>query len=93
MVSVRSLESYITNYYKGLFGSPEEGNFSMDETRTDNILQVTVEENNLLVAPYTEEKVKKVVFQMEYNKTSGPNSFLAELVLPEHLGSWFIKPS
>jgi hypothetical protein len=27
-----NLKSYITNYYKGLFGSPEEGNFSMDET-------------------------------------------------------------
>jgi hypothetical protein len=45
-----------------LFGSPEEGNISMDETRTDDILQVTVEENNLLVAPYIEEKVKKAVF-------------------------------
>ena len=29
------LKSYITNYYKNLFGEPEEGNFSMDETRTD----------------------------------------------------------
>jgi hypothetical protein len=30
-------KSYIRNYYKGLFGSPNEGNFSMDETRTDDI--------------------------------------------------------
>jgi mannosylglycoprotein endo-beta-mannosidase len=29
-----NLKSYITKYYKGLFGSPEEGNFSMDESRT-----------------------------------------------------------
>jgi hypothetical protein len=27
-----NLKYYITNYYKGLFGSPEEGNFSMDES-------------------------------------------------------------
>ena len=26
------LKSYITNYYKNMFGEPEEGNFSMDET-------------------------------------------------------------
>ena len=26
------LKSYITNYYKNLFGAIEEGNFSMDET-------------------------------------------------------------
>ena len=42
------LKSYITNYYKNLFGAPEEGNFSMDETRTDDIPQVSDEENNLL---------------------------------------------
>ena len=26
------LKSYITNYYKGLFGAPKEGSFSMDES-------------------------------------------------------------
>ena len=26
------LKSYITNYYEGLFGAPEEGNFSLDES-------------------------------------------------------------
>jgi hypothetical protein len=26
------LKSYITNYYKGLFGSPEESSFSLDES-------------------------------------------------------------
>ena len=31
------LKSYITNYYKNLFGTPEEGNFSMDESRIDDI--------------------------------------------------------
>jgi hypothetical protein len=30
-------KSYITNYYKNLFGEPEEGNFSMDESITDDI--------------------------------------------------------
>jgi tRNA A37 N6-isopentenylltransferase MiaA len=33
----KRLKSYITNYYKSLFGSPDEGNFSMDESRIDDI--------------------------------------------------------
>jgi hypothetical protein len=30
-------KSYITNFYKGLLGSLDEGNFSMDETRTNDV--------------------------------------------------------
>jgi hypothetical protein len=42
-------KSYIANYYKSLFREPEEGNFSMDESRTVDISQVSGEENNLLL--------------------------------------------
>jgi hypothetical protein len=73
-----NLKSYIMNYYKGLFGSPKEGNFSMDETRTDDIPQVSIVENNLLTAPYSEEELKKAVFQMENNKAPGPDGFPAK---------------
>jgi hypothetical protein len=31
------LKSYITNYYKNLFGPLEESSFSLDETQTDDI--------------------------------------------------------
>jgi hypothetical protein len=57
------LNSYITNYCKGLFGAPEEGNLSFDESRTDDIPQVLDEENNLLTAPYSKDEVRKVVFK------------------------------
>jgi hypothetical protein len=73
----KNLKSYITNYYKGLFGSPEEGNFSMDETRIADIPQVSVQENNLLTALYSEEEVKNAVFQMEHNKAPGTDGFPA----------------
>jgi hypothetical protein len=73
-----SLKNYITSYYKNLFGAPEEGNFFMDETQTDDIPQVTVEENNLLTAKYSEEEVRKAIFQMEHNKAPGPDGFPAE---------------
>jgi hypothetical protein len=32
-----NLKSYITSYYKNLFRALEEGNFFMDDTRTDDI--------------------------------------------------------
>jgi hypothetical protein len=65
-------------YYKGLFGAPEEGNFLFDEARTDDIPRVSQAENNFLTSPYTEEEVRKAVFQMEHNKAPGPDGFPAE---------------
>jgi hypothetical protein len=50
----------------------------MDETRTEDIPQVTFEENALLTAEYSEEEVRKAVFQMEHNKAPGSDGFPAE---------------
>ena len=72
------LKTYITKYYKSLFGAPDEGNITLDETRTDDIPQVTAEENNILTAPFSEEEVRAAVFQMEHNKAPGPDGFPAE---------------
>jgi hypothetical protein len=47
----------------------------MDKSRRDDIPQVSNEENADLSAPYTEDKVKKAVFQMEHNKARGPDDF------------------
>jgi hypothetical protein len=48
-----------------LFGEQEEDNFSMNETQTTDILQIYVEENNLLTAPYSEKEVQKTIFQIK----------------------------
>jgi hypothetical protein len=50
----------------------------MDETLRYDIPQVSEEENEVLTAPFTEEEVKMVVFDMEHNKAASPNSFPAE---------------
>src|SRR6266542_370323 len=50
----------------------------MDESRTEDIAQVSEEENAFLIAPFTEEEVRKAVFQMEHNKAPGPDGFPAE---------------
>jgi mannosylglycoprotein endo-beta-mannosidase len=72
------LKAYITTYYKGLFGDPEESEVTLDESRIDDIPQVSPEENAILTNPYTEEEVRKAVFQMEHNKAPGPDGFPAE---------------
>jgi hypothetical protein len=72
------LKSYIANYYKSLFGEPEEGHFSIDESRMANIPQVSVEESNLLTSPYSEGEVKKAIFQMEHSKAPDPDGFPAK---------------
>jgi hypothetical protein len=46
------LKSYISSYYKDLFGAPEESDVSMDESRIDDIPQVSLEENVILTSPY-----------------------------------------
>jgi hypothetical protein len=38
---------------------------------------VSPEENAFLVAPYSEEEIRKAVFQMENNKAPGPDGFHA----------------
>jgi mannosylglycoprotein endo-beta-mannosidase len=50
----------------------------MDETQTEDIPQVSIEENNLLTAVYSEEEVRRAIFQMEHNKALGPDGFPAE---------------
>jgi hypothetical protein len=50
----------------------------MDESRIDDIPQVSDLENNFLTDLNTEEEVKTAIFQMEHNKAPGPDGFLAE---------------
>jgi hypothetical protein len=50
----------------------------INERSMDVIPQVTQEENDLLVQWFLEQEVKRAVFQMEHNKSLGPDGFLAE---------------
>jgi hypothetical protein len=70
-----NLKHYITGIYKGLFGEPEQSSFSLDPNRTEDVAQVTQEENDLLIVPFTEVEIKKVIFEREHNEASGPMVF------------------
>ena len=50
----------------------------MDETLRHDIPQVSEEENEVLVAPFSEEEVKMAIFDMEHNKAQGPDGFPTE---------------
>jgi hypothetical protein len=57
---------------------PEENNFTMLENRVDDTPQVSKLENNILIAEFSEAKVKETIFNMEHNKALGPDGFPAE---------------
>jgi hypothetical protein len=73
-----NLKSYITRFYKGLFGESEENSFNLDEDRTDYINQVTISENELLTTPFNEKEIRDAIFAMEHNKAPGPDGFPAK---------------
>jgi hypothetical protein len=69
---------YISEYYKKLFGSSEPSSVSLNEDRTNDIPQLSVEENNLLIANFSMEEIHDAIFQMEHNKSPGPDGFPAK---------------
>jgi hypothetical protein len=44
----------------------------------EDIVQVSHEENELLVKAFTVDEVREAIFQMEHNKAPGPDGFPAE---------------
>jgi hypothetical protein len=73
-----ALKKHITSYYKELFGPQIPSSFSLDESRVDDIVQVSQEENNWLVQPFIEDQVREAIFQMEHNKAPGQDGVPTE---------------
>jgi hypothetical protein len=66
-----NLTTYITNFYKGLFGSPEINHFTLDQTHIEDIPRVSDLENEILSDAFSENEIKDAIFQMEHNKRLG----------------------
>jgi hypothetical protein len=62
-----ALKKHITSYYKELFGLLKPNSFSLDESRVDDIVQVSQEENDRLVQCFIEDEVREATFEMEHN--------------------------
>ena len=69
---LHNLKGYITQFYKELFGPPEESNFTLGN-RTYDIPQVSPLENAFLVAPFTKKEIRDAIFDMDHNKAPGPD--------------------
>jgi len=72
------LKKYITEYCRGLFGPSDASLLNLDESRRDDIPQVSVAEKQGLIASFSFEEVREAVFQMEHNKAPGPDGFPAK---------------
>jgi hypothetical protein len=72
------LKKYITTDYKKFFRPSDHNNLVMDESYRDDIPQVTVEENELLIAEFTEEEIRGAIFQMNHNTAPGSDGFPPE---------------
>jgi hypothetical protein len=77
-VGEQNLKVYITEFYKELFGEPVANSFSLMEERVDDISQLSDEENDLLIAEFTEKEDLYAISQMKLNKAPGPDGFQAE---------------
>ena len=51
---------------------------SLDESRIEDVPQLTAVENDILAAPFTEKEVFEAISQMKNNKAPGPDGFPAE---------------
>lgn len=80
IVGHENLKLYISEYYKKLFGAPEESFVALDESSIRDIPQLNLEENELLSAPFTEKEVFDAITQMKHNKAPGPDGFPAEFI-------------
>jgi hypothetical protein len=72
------LNSYITKYYKNLFGKSQVISLTLNESLVEDIPQITNMESELLVAEFSEKEVREAIFQMKHNKAPGPDGFPAE---------------
>jgi hypothetical protein len=58
------LNSYITKYYKNLFGRSHVSSLSLNESLVEDIPQITNTESEMLVANFSEKEVREAIFQI-----------------------------
>jgi hypothetical protein len=64
-----------TDFYKKMFGKEPRGNFSLDENFWEENEKVSLEENQLLEAEFSEEEIKKAIDGSYAEGAPGPDGF------------------
>jgi hypothetical protein len=78
IIGEENLCVYISEYNKKLFGASTHTDFSLVETYTHDIPQISLQENQILTSEFTEKEVLEAIMQMEKNKAPGLDGFPAE---------------
>jgi hypothetical protein len=65
-------------WYAGSPQNPDPSSVTLNENRIEDIPQLSPNENSLLITDYSMEEIPKAIFQMEHNKSSGPDGFSAD---------------
>jgi hypothetical protein len=78
IVGQEGLKTNTSEHYKKLFGDPPINNFSMIESETIDIPQISDEESSIWCAKFTKKDIHDAIMQMEKNKAPGPDGFPAE---------------
>jgi hypothetical protein len=71
IIGQENLKTYISEYYKSLFGPPDASNVSLVEDFNSDIPQLSHDENNILIADFFEKEVFEAIDQMKKNKAPG----------------------
>ena len=61
------------NFYKDLFAREERVNINLDDNFLSESEKVSNEENELLVAPFSEEEIKEAIFSCYAEGAPGPD--------------------
>ena len=69
------LMEHIANYYKTLFGQADNSNINLDIQNPEGI---SPQEESDLIKPFSVEEIRDVVFNMEKNKSPGPDGFAVD---------------
>jgi hypothetical protein len=72
------LLKHATEYYKKLFGQGSGNYINVEQDLWPHDEKVKDEENAEVIGPFSEEEVKRALFQMERNKAAGPDGLPVE---------------
>lgn len=61
-----------------MFGPEEDHSTHIDQTLWNELEQVSVQDNELLCRPFSEQEIKIALFQMERNKAAWPDKIPIE---------------
>ena len=75
VVVEKNLIDYITNFYRNLFGEADTSNISLC---IENSNKISSAQKEMLIREFSLEEIKTTIFQMDHNKSPGPDGFNAK---------------